>query len=70
MKGWNSLTQNCTCPATSPLRFVPEESNLSEARKLEFALRDNLKARLEGRVDAKKRDPSGKMMHEAKVNQF
>ena len=53
-----------------PLRFALEESNLSESNKVEFALRDDVKAFLEGRSDPKKKSPSGMGMREVKVYQF
>ena len=37
------------------LRFVLEESNLSESNEAEFTLRDDVKAFLEGRVDPKRK---------------
>ena len=50
-----------------PLRFAPEKSNLNESNKVEFSLRDNVKAFLECRADIRKKTPLGNGVHKAKA---
>ena len=53
-----------------PLKFALEEQNWNEVNKVQFALRDDAKASLESRRNAKKKAPSGNGLHKAKAHNF